>query len=142
MNRRNFFSLLSAGVAGLALEQAIPFGRVWSFPKKIVIEPVLRLGDRFKLASVLAINPLKYKTIELETTRAISYDWQGTVGTVEHWRVDKLKRIWFRRDIVHVDGRTYRGQEELTAFARIPMMIDYFPPSLRRPAHQPKLKAL
>lgn len=37
MNRRNFLSLFSAGVAGLALEQAIPLGRVWSFPKEIVI---------------------------------------------------------------------------------------------------------
>ena len=37
MNRRNFLSLFSAGVAGIALEQAIPLGRVWSFPKKIVI---------------------------------------------------------------------------------------------------------
>ncbi len=37
MNRRNFLSLFSAGVAGIALEQAIPLGRVWSFPKEIVI---------------------------------------------------------------------------------------------------------
>jgi hypothetical protein len=37
MNRRNFLSLFSAGVAGIALEQAIPLGRVWSFPKKIVV---------------------------------------------------------------------------------------------------------
>lgn len=28
--------MFGAGVAGLALEQAIPFGRVWSFPSKIV----------------------------------------------------------------------------------------------------------
>lgn len=37
MNRRNFLSLFSAGVAGIALEQAIPLGRVWSFPKEIVV---------------------------------------------------------------------------------------------------------
>ena len=30
-------SLLGGGVAGLALEQAIPFNRVWSFPKEIVV---------------------------------------------------------------------------------------------------------
>ena len=36
MNRRNFLSLLSSGVAGIALKEAIPFNRVWSFPKKIV----------------------------------------------------------------------------------------------------------
>ena len=40
MNRRNFLSLFSAGVASIALEQAIPLGRVWSFPKKIVIPNV------------------------------------------------------------------------------------------------------
>jgi hypothetical protein len=35
-DRRRFLGLFSAGIAGLALEQAIPFGRVWSFPSKIV----------------------------------------------------------------------------------------------------------
>lgn len=35
MNRRGFLQVLSAGVAGIALEQAIPFGRVWSFPTEI-----------------------------------------------------------------------------------------------------------
>lgn len=30
-------SLLGLGVAGIAIEQAIPLGRVWSFPSKIVI---------------------------------------------------------------------------------------------------------
>lgn len=37
MDRRGFFKLFSLGVAGIALEQAIPLGRVWSFPKKIVL---------------------------------------------------------------------------------------------------------
>lgn len=37
MNRRNFFTSLTAGVAGLALNEAIPFGRVWSFPSNLVI---------------------------------------------------------------------------------------------------------
>jgi len=45
MNRRSFLSLFSAGVAGLALEQAIPLGRVWSFPKEIVIAPPLASLD-------------------------------------------------------------------------------------------------
>ena len=39
MNRRNFLGLLGMGVAGLALDHAIPFNRVWSFPKEIVIAP-------------------------------------------------------------------------------------------------------
>src|SRR5437879_10861876 len=37
MDRRGFLQLLSAGVASIALEQAIPLGRVWSFPKEIVL---------------------------------------------------------------------------------------------------------
>ncbi|HZW05391.1 MAG TPA: hypothetical protein VFF58_00655 [Candidatus Nitrosotalea sp.] len=37
MERRRFLQLLGLGVGGIALEQAIPLGRVWSFPKEIVI---------------------------------------------------------------------------------------------------------
>lgn len=37
MNRRSFLAGLSALVGGIALEQAIPFNRVWSFPKQIVV---------------------------------------------------------------------------------------------------------
>lgn len=35
MDRRGFLRFLGAGVAGIALEQAIPLGRVWSFPSWI-----------------------------------------------------------------------------------------------------------
>lgn len=55
MNRRNFLSLFSAGIAGIALEQAIPLGRVWSFPSKIA---VLKPGDIISIASINRINPL------------------------------------------------------------------------------------
>src|SRR5437899_5787975 len=44
MERRGFLQLLGAGVAGIALEQAIPLDRVWSFPKKIVV-PGLSLAE-------------------------------------------------------------------------------------------------
>jgi hypothetical protein len=37
MDRRRFLSLFGLGVAGIALEQAVPLGRVWSFPSEIVI---------------------------------------------------------------------------------------------------------
>ena len=47
MNRRNFLALFSAGVAGIALDQAIPLGRVWSFPKKIVVPDSGVLGRAF-----------------------------------------------------------------------------------------------
>lgn len=39
MNRRRFLSLAGLSLGGIALTQAIPLGRVWSFPKKIVIGP-------------------------------------------------------------------------------------------------------
>jgi hypothetical protein len=47
MNRRRFLSLFTAGVAGIALDQAIPLGRVWSFPKKIVVPDVLNWPEDF-----------------------------------------------------------------------------------------------
>lgn len=37
MNRRSFLGGLAALVGGLAVEEAIPLGRVWSFPSKIVV---------------------------------------------------------------------------------------------------------
>lgn len=67
MDRRKFLGSLIAGVAGIAIEQAIPLGRVWSFPKKIVIaapgtighclgfdwEEELAIGDIVSIDSVL-----------------------------------------------------------------------------------------
>ena len=35
MNRRSFLRGLGAVIGGIALEQAVPFGRVYSFPTKI-----------------------------------------------------------------------------------------------------------
>jgi len=40
MNRRCFLSSLGALVGGLAIDQAIPLGKVWSFPSKIERIPV------------------------------------------------------------------------------------------------------
>lgn len=37
MNRRGFLQMLGVSVGGIAVEQAIPFNRVWSFPKNIII---------------------------------------------------------------------------------------------------------
>lgn len=37
MNRRKFFNLIVLGAGGILLDQAIPFNRVWSFPKRIVL---------------------------------------------------------------------------------------------------------
>lgn len=37
MQRRQFLTALGALVGGIAIDQAIPFNRVWSFPKDIKI---------------------------------------------------------------------------------------------------------
>ena len=57
MDRRKFLGLFSAGVAGIALEQAIPLGRVWSFPKKIVIGSNMnfRFPPRFEIGDVVTL---------------------------------------------------------------------------------------
>jgi hypothetical protein len=48
VNRRSFFRFLGAGAATLALSEAIPFGRVWSFPSKIVVpEQSVTCGEFF-----------------------------------------------------------------------------------------------
>lgn len=47
MERRSFLSLLGLGVASVALDQAIPLGRVWSFPSKLFVprEPLVNSID-------------------------------------------------------------------------------------------------
>lgn len=49
MNRRGFLKLMGGVVGGIALEQAIPLGRVWSFPKRIVVGPsqIIPIGATF-----------------------------------------------------------------------------------------------
>lgn len=39
MNRRGFLGLFGAAIGGIVLEQAIPLGRVWSFPSNVIIAP-------------------------------------------------------------------------------------------------------
>jgi hypothetical protein len=86
MNRRGFLGLFTAGVAGIALEQAIPLGRVWSFPSKIVpafagldlaatgldltvvwerdlLTGGLKVGDMFTVAAVNAVKPERLYTV-------------------------------------------------------------------------------
>jgi len=37
MNRRNFLRILGGTALAVAIEEAIPLNRVWSFPSKIVV---------------------------------------------------------------------------------------------------------
>jgi len=55
MERRGFLKLLGLGVAGIALDQAIPFNRVWSFPKNIVVPELTleEIEERYLMPAVL-----------------------------------------------------------------------------------------
>jgi hypothetical protein len=61
MDRRSFFRLGAAALAGAALKEAIPFGRVWSFPSKIVIAksgpvPLAMISDYQIMAEIEMIS--------------------------------------------------------------------------------------
>lgn len=82
MNRRSFLGWLGAGVAGIALEKAIPFGRVWSFPKKIIVpndgmlvgtDFAFRVPMRWIVRDGLVYNPevLTYQFIDMKLCREI-----------------------------------------------------------------------
>lgn len=60
MNRRNFLSGLGALVGGLALEQAVPLGRVWSFPTDLVgaVRRKIDEGPSIGIRMIRAYDPL------------------------------------------------------------------------------------
>ena len=100
MNRRNFLSLFSAGVAGIALEQAIPLGRVWSFPKEIVVGgvdcafgpdatvimvPTFSIAQRFEIGDIVsfpAFGPELYAVSDIDDDGTIQIYNSGVKGLV------------------------------------------------------------
>src|SRR5260221_4777127 len=72
MNRRGFLSLFGLGVPGIALEQAIPLGRVWSFPTEIVIaEPLEVCSSNF-----ISTETLQILKNHLRITEHFATDWE------------------------------------------------------------------
>lgn len=69
LNRRSFLSILGLSGAAVAVEQAIPFGRVWSFPNQIVI------AHPCSVRFVRAYDPLYHKMV---SRLDVLYGW-GTV---------------------------------------------------------------
>jgi hypothetical protein len=75
-------SLLGMGVAGLALDRAIPLGRVWSFPKKIVVANTGVLGRAFGFdwsdeVNVGSLTPIRIPAL-FEIGDVITFaDWPG-----------------------------------------------------------------
>lgn len=90
MLRRDFLKLLGIGVSAAALEQAIPLGRVWSFPKKIAIAPSLR-----------SLEPIWY-----------------TPGNLPLFRVGDFIRI--REGVYRIDSHTHdRGMIGVTPISAL-----------------------
>lgn len=58
MNRRGFLKGLGALVGGIAIEQAIPFNRVWSFPKEIKIAPTVIMATIEQYSDFVAMGNL------------------------------------------------------------------------------------
>jgi hypothetical protein len=101
MDRRKFFRLIGAGVAGIALQQAIPLDRVWSFPKSIVV-PRLSLEEIKARYLVPAMEELFYEVdakllreIPVGTTirirvppRFIIRDYIGDFSQPTQWRME------------------------------------------------------
>jgi hypothetical protein len=86
MNRRNFLSLVSAGIAGIALDQAIPLGRVWSFPNflarwrkpGIIIPPpeIYATGNTFLNVDWISMEALRTLRNNLQIVEHFSTDWE------------------------------------------------------------------
>ena len=74
MDRRGFLKLFTAGVAGIALEQAIPLGRVWSFPKEIVIAPCA--GNAFLNVEWITMETLRTLKRNLVDADYFSTGWE------------------------------------------------------------------
>ncbi len=93
MDRRGFFKLFGIGVAGIALEQAIPLGRVWSFPKEIVLPNFMSgvIGrcygfDYLEVGDVISFNTINhppsrnYKIVNVVKTHGLDVEWELTAA--------------------------------------------------------------
>lgn len=56
-DRRGFLRLLGGAAMAVAMEEAIPFGRVWSFPSRIVIANRLSM-DELNAVTIKYIEPI------------------------------------------------------------------------------------
>jgi hypothetical protein len=110
LNRRNFLSLFGAGVAGLALDQAIPLGRVWSFPKEIV----LPAGNVFLTTEWTSMETLRMLRRECDLEPFFNTEWEKP----SKFRIGgKLRVKMPQRWIVH-KGLDYIPQSATAAFPR------------------------
>jgi len=106
MDRRGFLKFLSAGVAGIALERAIPLGRVWSFPKKIVIAP--------------------HRVMPPEMFMGVDWGFGITneITVRSMWRREPNGGIWVRRETLDANGAaTELHGWQLDSHTKIPIVL-------------------
>lgn len=101
MDRRRFLSFLTAGVAGIVLEQAIPLGRVWSFPKKIVVPDSGVLGRAFGFDWVEEVNVGSHLAMRFPQ-RFIVRDYIGDFSQSEKYKTVTLLKPSHRFSIDNV----------------------------------------
>lgn len=114
MNRRNFLSLLSSGVAGIALKEAIPFNRVWSFPKQIVIANSFPVGplNRFTLQIGDVVEVADWDDIPFVVSRVLQDEKTGD-AKFDLYRPNLLMRGVQRYRIVDAYISTANGVERM-----------------------------
>jgi hypothetical protein len=88
MNRRSFFKFLGAGAATLALSEAIPFGRVWSFPSKIVVP---QIGNHFLTHDQVLAETVRIWKSKLVVAEMLNDEWERDFG--KSVRVGHIVRI-------------------------------------------------
>lgn len=67
--------MLGAVVAGIAIDQVVPFGRVWSFPKDIVIANV-PTGNIFLNTEWVSLKILQQLKHQLMVVELFKTDWE------------------------------------------------------------------
>lgn len=85
MNRRGFLGLLGATIAGIAVEQAIPFGRVWSFPKEIIVPTVYPEIEPFLSTQWISMETLRLLKNNLRMPEYFSTNWEKAFA--ENFRI-------------------------------------------------------
>jgi hypothetical protein len=94
MDRRNFFKMLGAGIAGIALKEAIRFGRVWSFPSNIVVRPRLLTTEDITLETLRILKENLYWSLDGGSSWQSSMDLENSImlGDIEQLRAHPAGR--------------------------------------------------
>ena len=103
MNRRGFLGLLGAAIAGIAVDQAIPLGRVWSFPKEIAVPKftVPAAGNQFLNVEYITAEALERLRESLNVAEYFDPSWEKrfAMGQTIHVRMPQRFQVY---EITHV----------------------------------------